>query len=185
MNYSQRNEGVMHMDAREFQEMPLLKRAEFINHLILKEGADEPLKKAAEAVGMSYSAFCKEMRRGGYTYSQSKKQYEKTLSIEEFKEIQSAIPNNEGNDEAMRFLASHLDEIKNLLITHKSQLILDPQVYDPTSESITKSFVVNKDIYDKFTELAATKFPHLRLRDIVSNCLLCFIKQYEETPSAF
>jgi hypothetical protein len=150
---------------------------------MLKEGGDEPLKRAAEAVEMSYSAFCKEMRRGGYTYSQSKRQYEKTLSINEFKDIQSSIPNNDGNDEVMRFLTSHLDEIKDLLITHKTTLILDPQVYDPTTESITKSFVVNKEIYDEFTELAATKFPHLRLRDIVSNCLLSFIRQFEETPS--
>jgi len=149
---------VIKLDVREFQEMPLLARAEFINKILLKHG-EEPLRKAAEAVNMSYSAFCKEMRRGGYTYSQSKKQYEKTLSLDEFKEIQSSIPNEIENDEAILFLATHMNELKELLIVHKAQLVLDPKVYDPESKSITKSLVVNQEIYEAFTDLCTTKVP--------------------------
>lgn len=49
------------MDTREFQEMPLLERAEFINKLLLQY-YEEPLQKVADAVNMSYSAFCKKRR---------------------------------------------------------------------------------------------------------------------------
>lgn len=162
--------------------MPLLERAEFINKLLLKHD-EEPLQKAADAVNMSYSAFCKEMRRGGYTFSKNKKQYEKTLSLDEFKEIQSLTPSGIGNDEAMQFLTTHLDEIQELLNVHKTQLVLDPKVYDPETKSITKSLVVNQGVYEAFTDLCMTRFPHLRLKDIVSNCLYSFVKQHKKTPS--
>jgi hypothetical protein len=134
---------------------------------------------AAEAVNMSYSGFCKEMRRGGYTYSQSKRQYEKTLSLDKFKGIQSSILSGVENEEIMNFFATHMNEIKELLNVHKSQLVLDPKVYDPETKSITKSLVVNQEIYDLFPEICMTRFPHLRLKDIVSNCLYSFVKQHK------
>lgn len=172
----------MVLEAREFQEMPLLERAEFINKLLL--GYDEdPLRKVAEAVNMKYSAFCKEMRRGGFAYSQGKRQYEKTLSLDEDKDVQTSVPSRSGNDEAMQFIAEHLNEIKELLNIHDAQLVLDPKVYDPKSKSVTKSLIVNKEIYEEFSNLCMTRFPHLRLKDIVSNCLYNFIKQHEKTPS--
>lgn len=170
------------MDTREFQEKPLLERAEFINGLLLNFD-EEPLKKAAEAVNMSYSAFCKEMRRGDFTYSQGKRQYEKTLSLDEFKKIQSSISSEDVNEEVFRFLASHLDELKELLNVYKTEFILDPKVYDPNSKSVSKSLFVNKEIYDEFTELCAKHFAHLRLGYIVSQCLYDFIKKHQKTPS--
>ncbi|MGI2851609.1 hypothetical protein ACRS6Y_15240 [Bacillus cytotoxicus] len=170
------------MDAREFQEMPLLERAEYINKLLLTYDED-PLRKAAEEVNMKYSAFCKEMRRGGFTYNQGKRQYEKTLSVDEYKDIQISIPDEQGNDEALLFIKNHLNEIKELLSIHETQLVLDPKVYDPESESLAKSLVVNKDIYDEFSELCKTRFPHLRLNHILSNCLYSFVKQHRKTPS--
>lgn len=170
------------MNAKEFQEMPLLERAEFINNLLLEYDEDH-LKRASEAVNMTYSAFCKEMRRGGFTYSQSKRQYEKTLSLDDYKDIQTSTPIDNGNDEALRFIATHLNEIKELLNSHETLLVLDPKVYAPTSKSVTKSLVVNKEIYEEFTDLCMTRFPHLRLKDIVSNCLYSFVKQNKKTPS--
>ncbi|MGE6897075.1 hypothetical protein [Priestia flexa] len=145
------------MDTRQFQEMPLLERAEFINKLLLQY-YEEPLQKVADAVNMSYSAFCKKMRRGGYTFSKNKRQYEKTLSLDEFKEIQSLTPSGIGMDEAMQFLSTHLTEIQELLNVHKKQLVLDPKVYQPESKSITKSLVVNQEIYEAFTDLCMTRF---------------------------
>ncbi len=172
----------MVLEAREFQEMPLLERAEFTNKLLL-EYDEDPLKKAAEAVNMKYSAFCKEMRRGGFTYSQSRRQYEKTLSLDEYKDIQTSVPSEGANDEALQFIAKHLNEIKELLNIYDAQLVLDPKVYDPKSKSVTKSLVVNREIYEEFSNLCMTRFPHLRLKDIVSNCLYSFVKQHEKTPS--
>jgi hypothetical protein len=170
------------MDAREFQEKPLLERVEYINALLLKFD-EEPLKKAAEAVNMSYSAFCKEMRRGEFTYSQSKRQYEKTLSLDEFKKIQSSISSEDVNEEVVRFFASHLDEFKELLNVHKNEFILDPKVYDPNSKSVSKSLFVNKEIYNEFTDLCTKQYGHLKLRDIVSQCLYDFVKRHQKTPS--
>lgn len=172
----------MVMDAKDLQELPSLERAEFINKLLL-EYDDDHLKNAAKAVGMKYSAFCKIMREGGFTYSQSKKQYEKTISLEEYKEIQTSTSIDNGSDEALRFIADHLNELKQLLRQHETQLLLDPIVYAPDSKSVTKSLVVNKDIYEEFSELCTRRFSHLRLKDIVSNCLYDFVKQHKKTPS--
>lgn len=83
----------------------------------------------------------------------------------------------------MRFIATHLQELKQLLNSHETQLILDPKVYSPDSKSITKSLVVNTEIYEFFCELCMTRSPHLRLKDIVSNCLYDFVKQHNKTPS--
>lgn len=170
------------MNAKEFQEMPLLERAEFINKLLSKYEEDS-LRKAAETVNMKYSAFCKEMRRGGFTYSQSKNCYEKTLSLNDYRAIQSTVPDIDENKKALLFIANNLNELNALLNTYKTQLVLAPEVYDYKAKNVTKSLVVNKDIYEKFTDLCMVQFPHLRLRDIVSNCLNDFVKQYEKTPS--
>lgn len=172
----------MGMDAREFQEMPLLERVEFINELLLKFD-EEPLKKAAEAVNLSYSAFCKEMRKGDFTYSQGKRQYEKTLSLDEFKKIQSSISSEDVNEEVIRFFSSHLNEFRELLNVHETQLILDPKVYDPNSKSVSKSLFVNKEIYAEFTDLCTKQYGHLKLKDIFSQCLYEFIKSHKKTPS--
>jgi hypothetical protein len=171
--------GVIFMETKEFIEMPLLERANYINKLLLTFD-EEPLKSAAKAVNMSYSAFCKEMRRGGYNYNQSKRQYEKTLSLDEYKNLQSSISNNDRNEEALQFISEHLTEIKELLDISKTQFILDPKVYSTESESVTKSLVVNKEIYEEFTDLCKKQFPHLRQKDILSNCLYNFIKQYSK-----
>ncbi|MBP1915183.1 hypothetical protein J2Z23_002140 [Lederbergia galactosidilyticus] len=170
------------MDAKVFQEMSSLERAESINKLLL-EFDDDHLKNAAKAVGMKYSAFCKIMREGGFTYSQSKKQYEKTISLEEYKEFQTSTSIDNGSDEAVRFIVNHLNELKQLLNQHETQLLLDPKVYAPDSKSVTKSIVVNKEIYEEFSELCTRRFSHLRLKDIVSNCLYDFVKQNKKTPS--
>lgn len=172
----------MVMDAKVFQEMSSLERAESINKLLL-EFDDDHLKNAAKAVGMKYSAFCKIMREGGFTYSQSKKQYEKTISLEEYKEFQTSTSIDNGSDEAVRFIVNHLNELKQLLNQHETQLLLDPKVYAPDSKSVTKSIVVNKEIYEEFSELCTRRFSHLRLKDIVSNCLYDFVKQNKKTPS--
>lgn len=55
------------------------------------------------------------MREGGFTYSQSKNQSEKTLSLEEYKEIHTSTSIDSGSDEALRFIANHLNELKQLL----------------------------------------------------------------------
>lgn len=123
------------------------------------------------------------MREGGFTYSQSKKQYEKTLSLEDYKEIQTSASIDNGSDEALRFIANHINELKRLLNQHETELLLDPKVYAPDSKSVTKSLVVNKEIYEEFSDLCTRQFPHLRLKDIVSNCLYGFVKQHKKTPS--
>ncbi|RDW18795.1 hypothetical protein [Oceanobacillus chungangensis] len=168
------------MQQEEFQKMDLIERAEYVNSLL----ADvKDLKKVAEQHQISYSTFCKEMRRGGYTFNQSKKQYEKTFSIQEYKEIEKHINTDGEPSEVTQFISEHMEELKKLLMVHADQLVLNPIVYDPTIETITKSMQINSQVYKEFSNLCSTKFRHLKLRDIISQCVHEFTESYKDkTP---
>jgi hypothetical protein len=173
------------MNQKEFLEMPYLERVEYINGLLLRFGDNEPLKKTAAAVNMSYSSFCKAMREGGFTYSQGKRQYEKTLSIEEYRSIQASIKSDQGVNKGLNFLSDHLEELRNLLETHKNSFVLDPEVYNPNSPNVTKSIVVNQMVYDRFVDLCSLRFPQYRISHVISHCLNKFVKENQEAPSKF
>ncbi|GAY78712.1 hypothetical protein NBRC111894_4266 [Sporolactobacillus inulinus] len=67
----------------EFVNMDTTKRVIMVNQMLSKEKSDA-LKNVAKKMGLNYSSFTKEMRKGGFSYNQSKKQYEKMISVEDF-----------------------------------------------------------------------------------------------------
>jgi hypothetical protein len=140
------------------------------------------LKNVSEMVGIPYPAFTKMMRdNGNYQYNQTSKQYEKIMSLDEYNQyLQMRKVEVKESNEALAFLEEHLNELKKLLITHQDQLILDSKVYDPSCKTASKSFQVNTTIFEQFTELCSTQFPHLRQRDLVSQCLLDFVRKYKK-----
>lgn len=163
----------------EFQKMNFVERAEYVNS-ILAETQD--LRAACDELELNYGSFCKEMRAGGYTFNQSRKQYEKTLSIEEYKKIQQHINHSEDSSDVIQFITEHFDELKELLRIHTDQLVLNPTVYDPSIDMVTKTFQINSHIFKEFSDLCATKFGHLQTRHIFSQCLHEFIEKYKEKP---
>ncbi|WP_033827194.1 hypothetical protein [Bacillus andreraoultii] len=167
------------MKYEEFQQMDLIERVEIVNNLLTET---QDLREASKRLGLNYSSFCKEMRVGGFVFNQSKKQYEKTFSIREYKSIQRHINQSEDNSDVMLFITEHFDELKELLRIHSDQLVLNPMVYDPSIDSVSKTFQINSLIYQDFSDLCSTKFAHLRNRDIVSQCLYEFTKRYKEQP---
>ncbi|GIN59924.1 hypothetical protein J8TS2_42430 [Lederbergia ruris] len=172
------------MNQEEFMSLSMNEKLRTVNQMLEKEEKDH-LKNASEKVGIPYSAFTKIMRdNGNYQYNQTSKRYEKLLSLEEYEQyLQVGTNKVEELNETLSFLEEHLDELKKLLVVHQNQLILDPVVYDPSCKTASKSFQVNVSIYDQFTELCSIQFPHLRQKDLVSQCLLDFVRKYQKTRS--
>jgi len=170
------------MNQEEFQKMDLIERVELVNSYLANE-IEDPLKRVSEKLQMNYGTFCKEMRRGGYSFNQSRKQYEKTLSIEEFKEIEKYLNKNGDSDDVVQFIKDHFDELQSLLKVHSEQLVLNPVVYDPNIETVTKTVQISSKVYNDFSNLCTTKFGHIRLKDVYSQCLYEFTERYKDkTP---
>lgn len=174
------------MTTEEFMGLSMNDKVRTVNKMLEKEEKDH-LKKVSEKIGIPYSAFTKLMRdNGNFQYNQTTKKYEKLMSLEEYEVYIDSVEKLDKSDkpnETLRFLERHLDELKRLLHDHQDQLIIDPIVYNPSAKTINKSFQVNADIYNRFSELCAAQFPHLRQRDIISMSLLEFTRKYEEAPS--
>ncbi|WP_400244947.1 hypothetical protein AB3U99_01140 [Niallia sp. JL1B1071] len=170
------------MKQEEFQNMDLIERVEYVNGCLSKE-TEDPLRRVAEKLQLNYSSFCKEMRKGGYSFNQSRKQYEKTFSIEEYKEIEKHMNKSEDTGDVVQFIEEHIDELKALLKVHSGQLVLNPIVYDPNIETVTKTVQINSSVYSDFSNLCSKKFGHLRLRDVLSQCIYEFCERNKEkTP---
>lgn len=172
------------MDTNNFMDLSMNEKLKTVNKMLAKEDK-EHLKNVSQRLSIPYSAFTKIMRdNGNYQYNQTSKRYEKLMDLTEY-ELYIGLKkgHNDSPNNTLHFLEEHLDELKQLLIIHKNQLILDPKVYDLACKTSSKSFQVNMNIYDQFTDLCSTRFPHLRQRDLVSQCLLDFVQKYGKTLS--
>lgn len=169
------------MTIQDFHNATPEDKINLVNNLLRKEKVDH-LKNVAAKLDLTTSQFSKIMRHSGeYQYNQTTKQYDKLLTIDEYRKIAKVSENGRQNqNQVLSFLTEHFDEIKVLLQTQKEQLSLDPQVYSPDSETIVKSIQLNADIYNQFSELHSQKYPHYRLRDVFSQCLVDFINKYDE-----
>lgn len=172
------------MNPEEFMNLSIEEKLRVVNKMLKNEEKDH-LKRVSERVGIPYSAFTKTMRNNGdYQYNQTSKKYEKLISLEEYeKYLHTATKKENESNETLDFIEKHLDELKQLLEVNQNQLILSPEVYDPSCSTTSKSFIVNADVYDQFTKLCSTHYPHLRQRDLVSQSLLDFVRRYQKTPS--
>lgn len=175
---------VMLMNPEEFMSLSIDDKVKTSNKMLAMEDKDH-LKNVSKALGISYPAYTKIMRdNGNYQYNQTSKRYEKLMSIEEYEKYLQLEENSvERSNETLNFLEDHLADLKNLLAVQQNQLILDPEVYDPFCKTANKSFQVNVDIFEQFTELCSSQFPHLRQRDLVSQSLLDFVRRYQKTHS--
>lgn len=173
----------MKMNADQFMNLSIKEKLKTVNKMLDMEDKDH-LKNVSAKVGMPYSAFTKVMRdNGNYQYNQTSKKYEKLMSLEDYeKYLQLDQKRNVSSSETLDYLEEHLDEIKKLLKEYQDQLILDPSVYHTSSKTVSKSLQVNEDIYNQFTKLCSTHFPHFRQKDIVSQSLLDFVQKYQKTP---
>lgn len=163
------------MTSDEFANMDTTKRVIMVNQLLSKEKSDA-LKNVAKKLGLNYSSFTKEMRKEDFSYNQSKRQYEKIISVEDFQKIKGEL--NQNDDQVYSYLSDHFDDLKRLLSESNQSLNLDKSVYDPNAKLVIKSIKVNNEIYSQFILLCETEFPHLKLKDLVSQALLDFTKNY-------
>ncbi|MBU9710889.1 hypothetical protein [Evansella tamaricis] len=173
------------MDTQKFLNLSILDKVEVVNKM-LEEETENHLKNCATKLGLSPSTFSKVMRdNSSYQYNQTGKRYDRLLTLDEYKQYLQSGSNTDKTQESLLFISKHIDELKQLLQAHSNQLILNPKVYDPNNKTITKTVQVNADIYEEFTNLWTTHYPHLRLRDIVSQSLLDFTTTYhkDKAPS--
>ncbi|RTR26294.1 hypothetical protein EKG37_21730 [Robertmurraya yapensis] len=172
------------MDTQEFMSLSALEKVELVNKM-LKEEEDCHLKNTASKLGLSESTFSKVMRdNSSYQYNKTSKQYDRIMPIEEYKKYLQSGSDENKMEETLQFVAEHLEELKGLLHANETQLVLEPEIYDSSSTSITRTIQVNEDIFKSFYDLYSSRFSHIRLREIYSKCLLDFIKAYQpkKTP---
>lgn len=172
------------MYTQKFMSLSSLEKVELVNKM-LKEN-DFLLKNVSSKLGLPESTLSKVIRGNScYQFNKTSKQYERIMPIEEYKKYLQSGANEDKMEESLQFVAEHLEELKGLLHAHETQLILEPEIYDPSSSTITRSIQVNEGIYKEFSDLYSSRFQHIRLREIYSKCLLDFIKTYqpnENTP---
>lgn len=169
------------MDTQDFMKLSSLEKVELVNQMLENE-QENHLENIANKLGLKASTFSKIMRdNASYQYNQTSKRYDRILTLDEYKRyLESSGANVNKSDESLQFITDHLDDLKSLLNAHGNQLILEPEIYDPNSKSVTKTFQVNAAIYDQFSKLCATLYHHLRTRDLFSKCMLDFIRSYGE-----
>lgn len=166
------------MDTQEFMNLSALEKVELVNKM-LKEN-DFHLKNVASKLGLPESTLSKTIRGNScYQFNKTSKQYERIMPIEEYKKYLHSGAAEDKMEESLQFVAEHLEELKGLLHVHENELILEPEIYEPSSPTITRTIQVNETIYQQFSELYSSKFSHIRLREIYSKCLLDFIKTYQ------
>lgn len=170
------------MNAPEFNILPIKEKLEIVNKMLQQESKDH-LKNVSLKLDIPYAAFTKIMRDdGNYQFNQTSKTYEKIISLEEYEHLlQSKSHKVEDTDEILAFLSENLNELKELLSCNQYELVLNPKIYDVNSKSANKSIQVNLEIYNQFTELCSKKYPHLRQKDLISQCLFDFIQKYQKT----
>ncbi|CAM5734458.1 hypothetical protein SAFG77S_11625 [Streptomyces afghaniensis] len=172
------------MDTQKFMSLSALEKVELVNKM-LKEEEDCHLKNTATKLGLSESTFSKIMRdNASFQYNKTSKQYDRIMPIDEYKKYLQSGSNENKMEETLQFVAEHLEELKGILHVHENELILEPEIYDSSSTTITRTIQVNEDIYKAFSDLYSSRFSHIRLREIYSKCLLDFIKTYQpkKTP---
>ncbi len=172
------------MDTQKFMNLSAIGRVELANKMLSEETNDH-LKNVASKLGLSESTFSKIMRdNASYQFNKTSKQYDRIMPIEEYKKYLHSGSNENKMEETLQFLGEHLEELKGLLHTHETQLILEPEIYDSSSTTITRTIQVNESVYQQFSDLYSSRFSHIRLREIYSKCLLDFIKTYQpkKTP---
>ncbi|MGN8842991.1 hypothetical protein ACTNDN_09235 [Niallia sp. HCP3S3_B10] len=171
------------MDTQKFMSLSSLEKVELVNKM-LKEN-DFLLKVVSSKLGLPESTLSKVIRGNScYQFNKTSKQYERIMPIEEYKKYLQTGANEDKMEESLQFVAEHLEELKRLLHSNETQLILEPEIYDSSSKTITRTIQVNEDIFKAFSDLYSSRFQHIRLREIYSKCLLDFIKTYQpkKTP---
>ncbi|WP_440897444.1 hypothetical protein ACS127_05585 [Amphibacillus sp. Q70] len=167
------------MNTNDFMNLSSEERVNLVNGLLKKEQVNH-LQNVAKKLGMTPSTFSKIMRdHDNFQYNQSKKQYYKLMSMEEYQQMAQHV-DNATYDDSLQFLNDNLDKLKKLLDESSTQLIINPKIYSVDSKTNTKTVQVNAEIYEQFQQLAADKFPHLRLRELFSQSLLDFTEKYKE-----
>lgn len=171
------------MNTQQFMDLSALEKVEIVNRMLKEDKND--LKIVASKLGLSESNLSKIIRAtSSFQYNKTSKQYERIMPIEEYKKYLQTSSNEEKTEETLQFIADHLEEIKELLHVHSNQLILEPEIYDPKSKTVTKSVQINHEIYQQFSRIHASQFSHLKIRDLFSKSLYDFIRVYQpkETP---
>ena len=91
------------MNTEDFMNLLPEKKVDVVNELLQKESSNH-LQNVAKKLGMSPSTFSKVMRHNdNYQYNQSKKQYYKLMSMEEYKRTNQKLPESKV-DETLQYL---------------------------------------------------------------------------------
>ncbi|MFK5707523.1 hypothetical protein [Lysinibacillus boronitolerans] len=167
------------MNKDKFFTMDVDKRVEEINKMLI----NSDLKGVAEALGLAYSTFTKEMQKQDFVYIARENQYFKFIRDKE--SLGNAKPSDKatiGFQEELTFIKENLETLKNLVSTvnEKPTLFLDKEIYNTKARYVNKNLKLNENIYDKFSKLCENQFPHLKVQDLIAQSLLEFINTYQE-----
>lgn len=167
------------MNKDKFFTMDVDKRVEEINKILI----NSDLKGVAEALGLAYSTFTKEMQKQDFVYIARENQYFKFIRDKE--SLGNAKPSDKatiGFQEELTFIKEHLETLRNLVSTvnEKPTLVLDKEIYNTKAKYVNKNLKLNENIYEKFSKLCENQFPHLKIQDLIAESLLEFINKYQE-----
>lgn len=160
------------MDKDTFFTMAPEERVKKVNELLQKY----ELKEIADLIGIPYSTFTKEMRKGDYFYHQSDKKYYPFFRDEN--EKRKAGENRDS--EELTFIRENLDALKSLLQNYKSStLLLDERIYRNNAIFVNKSIKMNSEIYDEFSKFCEENYPQYQLQHLVAQALIDFMNKYK------
>lgn len=155
------------MNKKHFFEMDVHKRAKQINEMLKTKSMNE----IAKSIGISASAFSKEMQNGDYVFIKRENQY--------FHFIREEQTINHGQDteakEVIDFIKVNFGELQTLIANYKGDRIdLNPKVYDDSSELLTKSIRVRDNVYKEFQSYCQENYPYFSMQDLIAHCLIEF-----------
>ncbi|PFR07571.1 hypothetical protein COK10_19870 [Bacillus anthracis] len=160
----------------DFLNLSIEERVEFVNNMLAKEEKDA-LRNVAKRLNINYSTFTKIMQEGDYIYVKRRNKYFKFIDEEQEEK------NNTDEFEYLKevnFIREHMNDIKRILNTMQSTLILNEEIYHKDAKVSVKSIKVNEEVYSKFARLCDDKFNHLKIKDIISQALLNFYNTYNQ-----
>lgn len=162
------------MDKDSFFTMTPERRVQEVNRLLQKY----ELKEIAALIGIPYSTFTKEMRKGDYFYHQSDRKYYRFIRDEDEKSIKGKY----GDSEVLSFIQENFDTLKSLIQNYQSSsfLLLDERVYRSNANFVNKSIKMNSEIYEEFSKFCEDNYPQYRLQDLIAQALIDFINKYKK-----
>ncbi|WP_431808733.1 hypothetical protein [Lysinibacillus sphaericus] len=154
----------------QFRNLNSEEQVSLVNQRLI-EGSGRIADVATE-IGVPASSLSNLLTKAGYAYSRKLKQY--VIKADKERQVE------EEPTKLLEYLIKNEDILRRVIEDYKgATLVLNPIVYKPNVEQVTKSFKLNIEVYNEFHQLLANKYPHYRIQDAIAQALLDFVENYK------